>query len=109
VADHAEPLVSQHAHDLDLVAGELAHAVRRVVRRARWRAAVAEAAEVGGDHGEALGEPRRHPMPHEMRLGDAVQQQDRRTVAAPAPVDRRTGGGDVERFETIEHGVDPFG
>jgi hypothetical protein len=38
-----------------------------------------------------------------------VQQQDRRTVAAPAPVDRRTGGGDVERFETIEHGVDPFG
>src|SRR5215469_10196286 len=42
-------------------------------------------------------------MPHDVRLGNAVQQQDRRTLPAPAPVDRRTRRGDVERLEALKH------
>src|SRR5256885_4532145 len=39
-----------------------------------------------------------------MRLGDAVQQQQRRTATPAASVDRRPGDGDVEFGEAIEHG-----
>jgi hypothetical protein len=64
-----------------------------------------KASKVGGDHGEALGESRRDPMPHEVRLGDAVQQEDRWTLAAPASVNRRPRRGDIELIEAIEHDV----
>jgi hypothetical protein len=102
VSDHAEPVVPQGPHDLDLVVGDLAHAVRRVIRRARGLAAVAEAAKVGGDQREVPGKVWRDPMPHEVRLGDAVQQEDGWTLTAAASVNRRPRRGDVELFEAVE-------
>jgi hypothetical protein len=102
VADDGEPVEPQRPHHLDLVAGDRAHAVGRMVERARRGAAVAEAPQVGGDHGEPGGELGGHPMPHQVGLGYPVQQQDRRPLAAPAPTDRRPGRGDVERLETVE-------
>ena len=53
------------------------------------RAAVA--AQVGADHREALGQRRRHRVPHRVRLRVAVQQQQRRARAAVAQPDRAAG------------------
>ena len=50
-----------------------------VARRLR---AVAVAAQVGGDDREALGEPRRDLVPHDVGLRVAVQEQQRRAGAA---------------------------
>jgi hypothetical protein len=55
VPDHTEPVISQRVHDLDLVAGERPHAVRRMIRRARRLATIPEASKIGDDHGETLG------------------------------------------------------
>src|SRR5262249_15510823 len=96
VPGHGEGAVAQRVHALDLVAGGLAHAVRRVIGGAGRRAAGTEPAQVGGDHGEPFGEPGRDPVPHQMRFRDAVQQQDRRPLPAPAAVDRRARGRDIE-------------
>src|SRR5262249_24282344 len=100
---HGEFAIAERVHDLDLVAGELAHAVGRMIGGAGRRAAVAEAAQVGGDHGEPFGELRRYPVPHQMRFWDAVQQQDRRPLPAPAAWDRRARRRDIEFLEPTEH------
>jgi len=100
VADHGEPVVSQRAHHLHLLGGEDAHGVRRVVRRAQRRGAGAVAAQVGGHDGVSLGEDRCDPVPHEVRLRDAVQQQDGRAGPAAAAVD----AGDVDPLEARVHG-----
>jgi hypothetical protein len=52
---HAELVIAQQAHHLDLVAGERPHAVRHMIRRARGLTAIPEASKVGDDHGEVLG------------------------------------------------------
>jgi hypothetical protein len=54
VADDGELVVPQRVHDLDLVTSDLPHAERRMIRRGRGLAAVAEAAQVGGDDREPL-------------------------------------------------------
>jgi hypothetical protein len=82
MSDYGEPVVPERAHHFDLVACNLAHAVRRVIRCARRRAAASKAAEVGCDHGKAFRESRRDPMPHVVCLGYAVQQKQRRAVTA---------------------------
>ena len=48
---------------------------------------VAVARQVGRDDGEALGEPRRDRVPHQVRLGIAVQQQQRRPRSADPRAD----------------------
>jgi hypothetical protein len=82
MSDDGEPVVPKRAHDFDLVACNLAHAVRRVIRRARRRAAASKATEVGCDHGKSFCESRRDLMPHVVCLGYAVQQKQRRAVPA---------------------------
>jgi hypothetical protein len=77
VSDGAEVVEPERVHDFELVTGDLAHAVRRVVGRARRRAAVAEAAKVGGDNREPLDEAR--------RLGDAMEQENRRPLPPRRP------------------------
>jgi hypothetical protein len=66
-----------------------------VVRRAGRLAAVAEPAQIRRHDDEPLGQARRDTVPHQVRLGDAVQQQDGRSLPAPDAVDRRAGRGDV--------------
>ena len=65
---------------------------------------VAVAAQVGADDGEALGEPRRDPVPHRVRLRIAVQQQERRPAAADPQLDLGTRAGDAPRLETGKEG-----
>jgi hypothetical protein len=103
MSDHGELVVSQGVHDLDLLAGDGAHAVRRMIRRARRCAAIAEAPKVGGDHGELLGELGRDAMPHQVCLGDAVQQENWWTLTAPTSVNRRSRRANIERSETVKH------
>jgi hypothetical protein len=74
VSGHAEPHVAQRFHDVNLVSGDCPHAVGRVVWRTRRRAAVAESSKIGHDDRESLGEPWSHSMPHQMCLGQPVQQ-----------------------------------
>jgi hypothetical protein len=58
VPDHHEPLEAERVHDVDLVLGHATKRVVAVVRQATWLAAVAVAAQIGGDHREALGQAR---------------------------------------------------
>jgi hypothetical protein len=95
------------SHDLDLVTADRAHAVGLVIGGTGRLAAVAVPAQIGGDDGVALGKEGRYPMPHQMRFRYAVQEQQRRSAAASASVDRRTRGQDIELFESIEHGHEP--
>src|SRR3954454_19220058 len=55
------------------------------------------ARQVGDDKSEPVGKLRRDAVPHDMRLGKSVQQQDRRPLAADAG-ENAAGTG-----------VDPFG
>jgi hypothetical protein len=65
-----------------------------IVSAGRLRA-VSVAAQVGGDDGEALGEPRRDLVPHEVRLRVAVKEQQRRAGAAADEVDLRLARRDA--------------
>jgi hypothetical protein len=103
VPSDGEPLETHLSHHLDLVASQLAHRVRAVVVGALGLPAVAVPSQVGGDDRELLGQRGRHPMPHEMGLGDAVQKEQRRTLAATTAVDGRLADSDVERLEALEH------
>jgi hypothetical protein len=103
VTDHPEPIEPERRHRRDLVAGQRAHAVGRVVGCAGRLAARAVAAQVGGDDREPLSERGGHPVPHEVGLRDAVQQQDRRPVATQPAMDRGAAHGDVELLEPLEH------
>ncbi len=70
------------AHQFDLVGR---HRTLRIVDAALTAGGlrrIAVPAEVAADHGESLGEARRDPVPHHVRLRVAVQQQDWRSVAA---------------------------
>ena len=103
VTGDRERLEAERRHHLDLVAGGGSFRVRRVVGVRGRFAAVAIAPEIGGDHGEPLGEPGCDLVPDDVGLGIAVQQQQRRTGAAVNGVDRRPAGVDVDRGESLEH------
>ena len=88
MAGDVEAVVTERRHHLDLV---LRHRPERVVdavgflRRGR---AVAVAAQVGGDDMELLGQSRRDLVPGHMGQRVAVQQQQRRAIAAMAQANR---------------------
>src|SRR5258708_20282118 len=107
VSHDAELVVAQMSHDLELVTADRAHAVGFVVGSTGRLGAGAVPTQIGGDDGVALGEVGSYPMPHQMRFRNTVQEQQRRSVAASASVDRRTRGRDIELFESIEHGHEP--
>jgi hypothetical protein len=102
VAGDGEPVESDRGHRLDLVEGHRALAVGRVVGRRRRAERVAVAREVGGHHGVAFGEQGRDRMPHQLGLGIAVQEQDRRAAPADLRADRPARGGDVLVLEAGE-------
>jgi hypothetical protein len=79
-----------------------------VIGRARRRAAVSEATEIGGDHTESVSQVRGDSMPHQVCLGNPMQQEERWTLTAGAPVDRCPGGGQIELLELVEQSCSPF-
>ena len=106
-----ELAIAELLHHLHLV---LRHRAERVVDAVRagivGADAVAIAAQIGGDDMEMLGEPVGDLVPGDMRHRVAVQQQQRRPVAAVAQMDTRpaeAGGGglDIGCREALEHGA----
>ena len=95
VAGEPEAREAQRAHQLDLVRRHRALRVVDVAGAAVGLRRIAVAAQVAADDGEALGEARRDPVPHRVRLRIAVQQQERRAAAADDAVDLRAGGRDL--------------
>src|SRR3546814_15485386 len=65
------------------------------------------AAQVGYDQGEGLRKARRDPVPHDMGLGIAVQEQERWSLAALAEVDLRLAYGDPPIRKSLEHADRP--
>src|SRR4029077_1526847 len=100
-----ELLVAERAHHLDLVLRHRALGVVGVVGQAVRFLAVAVAAQVGGDHGEALRELGRDLVPDRVRLGVAVQQQERRADPALHEVDRSAARPDAALPESREKAV----
>ena len=84
VAGDEKAAVAEGLHHLDLV---VCHGAERVVDAAGFLGrggAVAIAAEVGSNDMEVLGQARRHRVPGDVSERVAVQQKQRRTVAAMA-------------------------
>ncbi len=105
VAGHHEPREAQRVHHVDLVLRHATERVVAVVGQAARLAAVAVAAQVGGDHGEVLGQPRRDEAPVDVRQGIAVEQEQGRSGASHHAVDRDMGiaGLEVEAAEAFVH------
>ena len=97
-AAKTEPL-----HDGHHVARHGSFGIRLVVRGRPGAAAAAVAAEIGADDGEMARQDGRHASPHQMRLGKAVQQQDRRAGARSADEDGGLPGLDLARIEIVQH------
>ena len=94
VAGDEEAFEAELLHDGNLVTGHRALGIRLVVGGGRRLGAVAVAAQVGDHHAEVLRQARRHQVPHHLGLRKAMQQQERRTVAAMSNVDDRLSGVD---------------
>jgi hypothetical protein len=106
VTDEPEGLEAERLHDLDLVPRHRPLRVARVVCAAVGLRAVAVATQVCRDDREALGEARRHLVPHGVRLRVAVEKKHRRARPAPDEVDRRLAGIDPRFREPVEHAAD---
>ncbi len=103
--DHEFP-ESQVLHDVHLVLPHAPESVVRVIGPALRLGTVAVAAQVGGDHREVLRQPRRDEMPGDVRQRIAVQQQQRRPLAADAAGDFYLGvrGLNFDLPESLVHG-----
>ena len=97
VAGERKMHMAELLHRLDHGLRHRALGVGRVIAVALRHVRPAIARQVGDDQREAVGELRRDAVPHHMGLGKAVQQQQRRPLAADA-------GENASRA-----GVDPFG
>jgi hypothetical protein len=73
VANQVERIESQLLHDLNLVLGHGPLGVVDVLRAAFRFAAVAVTPEVRCDDGKVLGQKRGYFVPHDVRLGIAVE------------------------------------
>ena len=102
VPDDREPFEAELAHHLDLVLSHRAFGIAGVILATRRFAAVAVAAQIRRDDGEALREDRSDVTPFEMRLRPALQQQHRRPAAADDTVDLGAGRGAAEALEARE-------
>ncbi|MCY1301606.1 hypothetical protein D9M70_512270 [compost metagenome] len=103
-------------HQPELVLGHGALAVALMPGIARRRRTAAVAAQVGGDHGEVVGQRWRHPVPDQVALRMAVQQQQRRAGAALHAGDLDLADAVPERLEiweqqragVVQHGLSPL-
>ena len=96
VAGDGEPLVAERVHQRDQVGGERAGvvAVRGLVGQA-------DTALVDRDDLEVPGQRRHHQAPGVPGLGPAVDQQERRTLAADDGVQPQVAGVDVAARERV--------
>jgi hypothetical protein len=114
VADHGEPVEAERRHQPDLVGRHGPERVPGVVRTGVGPGRVAVAAQVGRDDRVLARQLGRDPVPHHVALWEAVQQQDRRSVATTDRVDPHvrstiSGNHDVDRLELRpEHGARPY-
>src|SRR6185369_17351030 len=99
-----EALEAEMAHEGDLVPRHGPFGIWLVVRRRRRLAAAAIAAQIRRDHGEIPRQPRRDLVPHDMGLGMAMEQQQRRPGAAMTQADLDLAGLDGGEGEAFEHG-----
>lgn len=104
VANDREGLEAKVPHERDLISGHGALGVRGVIELRRWPGRVAVPTQVGKDDRVPVSQFRRHPVPHHMTLRVAVQQQNRRPVAAHGGVDARLVDVDVRAFKALELG-----
>ena len=98
VPDETEADVAKLLHHRDGVLGHQPLRVERALFAAR-RAGPAIAAQIHEDDGKALRELRRNPVPFDMGLRIAVQQQQRRSLAMRAHEKAAGGGRDPMRGE----------
>ena len=94
VAGHEERREAEPLHHRYLVGGHRALAVGPVVLGIGRVRAVPVAAEVRRDHGEVLGEARGDPVPHDLVLRIAVEEQEWRPGPSSHQIDlppRRSG------------------
>ena len=81
VANETGPLDAERLHD-GVDVGRQHVRSRPVVAAGQGIAALAEAAEIGRDQPVAVGQPLEHRLPGRPELRPAVQQQERRALAA---------------------------
>ena len=103
VPGDVKPPKPQSFHHLHLILCHGALGVGEVRRVGGGLAAVTVTAQVAGDDGETLRQPRRDPVPHDVRLRIAVQQQQRRPRAADHGVNGGRAGVDILAVEALEH------
>ena len=102
-----ELVEAERRHHLDVVLRHRAERIVRMIRLARRLLRVAVAAEIRRDHGEFLREARRELVPGEVRERIAVQQQQRRALAAMRRHDARAGGLDLGAGEAVHQHFSP--
>ena len=103
VAAEGEALEAEVPHHLDLVERHRPLGVGFVVWCTLWLGGVSVAPEVRDDHREVLGEAWGDEVPHGERLGAAVEQQHRRSLAPADDVDGRPLRFDPDPLEALEH------
>lgn len=105
VARDREPLEAERRHHRHLIARHGAFGIGRVIGGlGAVEAAFAIAAQIGANHGEFSGEMRRDLVPARMRLGIAVEQQQRRAGAADFEQDFGLLDCHPPRCEAGDHG-----
>ncbi len=100
-----EALMAEQRHHLRHVERHGALGIGEVLGVGQRLVAVAIAAQIGADEGEAVLQPLRQLVPEHMGLGIAVQQQQRRPLPARPHPDARARGRDVEQPEAGEEAV----
>ena len=102
MAGDFEAFVAELLHRGDQIGGQRPLAVRGVILGDRGPEGVPVAGQIRGDHREALGQCGRDGVPHQVRLGVAVQQEQRRAFAADAGVHGAAGGVEAGGGEALE-------
>ena len=108
VRQHVEAPEVEMAHQRDLVGGHRPLRVVGVVGGAFRLGGVAIAAQVGGDHGEMLGQLAGELVPDDMRLWVAVLQEQARPAAADAVGNVHAVDVTLVFLESGEHGITPY-
>ena len=103
VAGQKEPLVAERRHDLDLILGHDAERVVDMVGATIGGAdAVAVTAQVRRDNVESLRQTTGDPVPRGVCERVAVQQQERRALAAMPQEDVGAARTHPSRLEAVE-------
>jgi len=103
VPDDIEAIETKPSHHLDQIERHRALRIGQVPGVGGRLTAGAITAQVGRDDREALGEARRDLVPHHMTQRIAVNEEQRRAVAALLESDLRTRGLDALVREAFEH------